>query len=82
MRGEGEQPYFELISGKDKKDILSLSYKDNGKIVHNVPGPVLDNLDSLPLPAYDLLPMSRYKPSLEATKGCQPLEWSLPGLPG
>jgi radical SAM superfamily enzyme YgiQ (UPF0313 family) len=68
IRGEGEIPFFELISGKDKKDILSLSFKENGNIIHNSQGPVLDNLDSLPLPAYDLLPMSKYKPSLGSYK--------------
>jgi anaerobic magnesium-protoporphyrin IX monomethyl ester cyclase len=68
IRGEGEIPFFELISGKNKNSILSLSYKENGNIIHNSLGPVLDNLDSLPLPAYDLLPMSRYKPSLGSYK--------------
>jgi len=65
VRGEGEYTLYELASSSAKiPDIQGLSYKDSGKIAHNPPRPVIEDLDELPLPAYHLLPMDKYKPSL------------------
>lgn len=68
VRGEGEIPFFELVSGMDKTCIKSLSYKSGGKMIHNALGPVLDDLNALPMPAYGLLPMGSYRPSLGGYK--------------
>lgn len=82
VRGEGEFALSELISGmKNISNILNLSYKQDGKIIHNSFRPVIENLDEMPMPAYHLLPMKRYKPSVGnykrlpsismiATRGC------------
>lgn len=35
IRGEGEKPFYELISGTPLEDINGLSYKKNQKIYHN-----------------------------------------------
>ncbi len=35
IRGEGEKPYYELINGKNIKQIKGLSYKNKNKIHHN-----------------------------------------------
>ena len=66
VKGEGELTLLELIralySGKKKFDkILGIAYKDkNGIVIINKSRPLIKDLDSLPLPAYDLLPMEMY----------------------
>lgn len=82
VRGEGEFTLYELVSNISKaSDILGLSYRENGNIRHNPSRPVIEDLDKMPIPAYHLLPMDKYKPSLGnykrlpaismiATRGC------------
>jgi len=64
LRGEAEASLPELCMALERgnrlDEILGLSYRDkNGCIRHN-PDAAPVNLDSLPWPAYDLLPMSLY----------------------
>jgi len=65
VRGEGEKTFKELIDalekGKDTSKILGLSININGKTKNNPPRPLIKDLDSIPLPSYDLLPMDRYE---------------------
>lgn len=64
--GEGEQTIIDLIkamhknSKKDLKKIDGLGYKINGKILINPKTRYIHDLDSLPLPARDLLDMEYY----------------------
>jgi anaerobic magnesium-protoporphyrin IX monomethyl ester cyclase len=64
VRGEGEETILEIcemILGKRKKEqILGLSYKNKGKIVHNPARPLIKNLDDLPFPAYHLFKVEKY----------------------
>lgn len=62
IRDEGEETIKELISGKSLSKILDLSYKKKGIIVHNKPRLLTKNLDTIPYPAYHLLPMKKYRP--------------------
>jgi len=59
VRGEGEQTLVELIraleQAKGFPDVRGLSFKNNGGIVHTPPRSLIENLDSLPYPAYHLL---------------------------
>jgi anaerobic magnesium-protoporphyrin IX monomethyl ester cyclase len=59
VRGEGEQTLVELIktlrNGKDITDVKGLSFKHNGKIIHTPDRPLIENLDTLPYPAYHLV---------------------------
>ncbi|UCE74667.1 MAG: radical SAM protein [Methanomassiliicoccales archaeon] len=59
VRGEGEQTLVELIKAiRDKTDITDvkgLSFSHNGKIIHTPTRPLIENLDSLPYPAYHLV---------------------------
>jgi anaerobic magnesium-protoporphyrin IX monomethyl ester cyclase len=59
IRGEGEVTFVELIKslrkGKKFHKIKGLSFKHNGKIVHTPDRPLIENLDSLPYPAYHLV---------------------------
>ncbi|MGD9212562.1 MAG: radical SAM protein [Desulfobacteraceae bacterium] len=62
--GEGEITFLELIrmlyeNKKKFSEINGLAYKDGDKIVKNKPRPLIENLDDLPLPAYDIFPWER-----------------------
>ncbi len=65
VRGEGEYTLLELvkaISGADKafERVNGICYKKDGKTIMTSSRPLIDNLDELPFPAYDLLPMQKY----------------------
>ena len=65
VRGEGEYTTVELLKAIEKhtstKSIKNLSFRNNrGKIIHNIRGEPIMNLDNLPLPARHLLPMEKY----------------------
>lgn len=55
IRGEGEFTFLELMEGKYFYNIKGLSYKKGGKIFHNQPREFIQDLDSLPFPARNLL---------------------------
>ncbi|MCK9603511.1 MAG: B12-binding domain-containing radical SAM protein [Candidatus Omnitrophica bacterium] len=83
VRFEGEETIVELIealnSQKDLSTVKGIVYKNKGKIIKNSLRPLVDDLDTLPLPAYDLMPMGKYSPfgylwpqsaTLEHSRGC------------
>jgi len=45
----------------DEYKIDGLWYRKNGKIISNPPSQLIKNLDELPFPAWDLLPMEKYR---------------------
>ena len=60
VRGEGERAFAELAraisrKGRELKKLAGISYRENGKTVHNPKGEFIDDLDALPFPARDLL---------------------------
>lgn len=74
--GEGEITFSELLyflkGEKRIEDIDGLMYKTgSGDIIMNPPRHQLNNLDELPLPAYDLFQMDRYPlHRLVSSRGC------------
>jgi len=61
VRGEGEESIVGILNNKPLGKILGVSYRDKrGKIIHNKDAPFIEDLDSLPFPARDLLPMEKY----------------------
>ncbi len=62
--GEGEQTFAELLravdGGDDWGDIAGLAYGADGELVRTPARRLVRNLDDLPLPAYDLMPMHLY----------------------
>ena len=56
VRGEGEQSFADLVQAAGEKSSLSridgISFRHNGRIVHNPPRPLIENLDDLPFPGY------------------------------
>jgi len=67
VRGEGEITMLELCQALEREKeifaaakIKGISFKLNGKIKSNPSRPPIQNLDSLPFPAYHLLPFEKY----------------------
>lgn len=65
IRKEPEITVLNLIQGlhenKDIKIIKGVSHKIGDKVINNEDAPRIENLDVLPFPAYELLPMNKYK---------------------
>ena len=53
VRGEGEFTFLELVNGQEEKQIKGLSFRRDGKTVHNENRPFIQNLDTLPFPERD-----------------------------
>jgi anaerobic magnesium-protoporphyrin IX monomethyl ester cyclase len=63
--GEGEYTLLELVKEIEKtnprfKNVKGIAFKKDGEVIETQPRPLIENLDDLPLPAYDLMPMSKY----------------------
>jgi anaerobic magnesium-protoporphyrin IX monomethyl ester cyclase len=69
VRGEGEETMVEILAALQSKSdlggILGLSYRQNGKVVHNESRPRIKDLDLLPFPARHLVDMSGYHLKLD-----------------
>lgn len=83
VRFEGEETIVDLLNTIQHKNDLSrvkgIAYKKNGNIVKTPLRTLVEDLDTLPLPAYDLMPMGKYSPfgylwpqsaTLEHSRGC------------
>lgn len=46
------------------KDVPGIVYKDNGEYVKTLDQPLIDDMDSIPMPALDLYPMDKYFPAI------------------
>lgn len=74
--GEGEHTFTELISHlKDNTEIESIAgliYKNKkGVIIRNKPREIIQNIDTIPFPAYELFKMNRYpQHRLTTSRGC------------
>ncbi len=54
IRGEGEVTMKELVEIGTPEDVSGISYKKNGKIIHNAQRTQIENLDTIPFPARHL----------------------------
>lgn len=64
--GEGERTIIELVKelkekGKSFEKIDGLVFKNKKKVIRNDPRESIENLNELPFPAIDLLPLERYR---------------------
>ena len=66
VRGEGDETVIELLRaieiGGSLNNIGGISYKADGKIIHTSDRTSYTDMDSLPYPAYHLLPWKKYQP--------------------
>jgi len=72
VRGEGEETMLDLcraLEGKGQLNGIShvagVSYRQNGRVVHNSARPPISDLDSLPFPAFHLVPFEKYNFTIE-----------------
>jgi len=69
IRNEGEYSFLSLIKFLSREipieDVKGLSYMANGAPARTVVAPFINDLDSLPFPARDLLPLRRYKEKID-----------------
>jgi anaerobic magnesium-protoporphyrin IX monomethyl ester cyclase len=79
VAGEGEETIAELMAGgfnpKIWETIPGLVFRNNGRIIDTGQRPFIEDLDTLPLPARHLLPLSRYQAlgysiSIITSRGC------------
>ena len=60
IKGEGEFVLLEFVNGMKISDIKGLVYRKGGEIVSNSARELNRDLDGLPFPARELLPMNKY----------------------
>ncbi|MDD5669016.1 MAG: radical SAM protein [Candidatus Omnitrophica bacterium] len=83
VRFEGEETIKDVIralrASADLSSVKGIAYKKNNEVFQTPLRPMVEDLDSLPLPAYDLMPMGKYSPfgylwpqsaTLEHSRGC------------
>lgn len=79
IKGEGEQTLTELLPLITDREswpkINGIAFRSGEEIVTTPPRPLIEDLDTLPLPARHLLPMSRYRAlgfpvSIITSRGC------------
>ena len=62
--GEGELIVRDLLSalskGRDLMDVKGIAFRRGRELKMTPPAPLIMNLDKLPIPAYDLLPLDKY----------------------
>ena len=63
--GEGENTFSELVDALSNNisklaSVFGIAYRVNSEIKINKPRELIENLDSLPFPAKDLLPLNKY----------------------
>jgi radical SAM superfamily enzyme YgiQ (UPF0313 family) len=67
VRGEGEQTLLELADTITKTNaqhlhkITGITFRKNGQIIRTPNRPLIQNLDDLPKPAYEHLPLKKYQ---------------------
>ena len=54
VRGEGEVTMRELVQKGSPEGMLGVSYREEGKVIHNPDRPLIEDLDALPFPARHL----------------------------
>ncbi len=58
--GEGEITMNELMEGKPLDEIKGIAFRSNGTVIRNEPREWIMDLNEMPFPARDLLPMEKY----------------------
>jgi len=65
VRKEGEITLLEIMKclegNGNLRNVLGVTYRDKGEIIRNPDRPYIENLDELPFPAHDLLPIERLR---------------------
>lgn len=79
--GEGEVTILELLKQLEFKQPLNsvagIAYLDNGRLIRTAPRTLIENIDTIPFPAWDLFPMDHYAllrlPNIKNSQRCMPV---------
>lgn len=63
-RGEYDYTIRDIANGKNLQEIDGISFKKNGKLIHNKARALIKNLDEIPFPAREFLPNEKYYSAL------------------
>jgi anaerobic magnesium-protoporphyrin IX monomethyl ester cyclase len=71
--GEGETTIVDLVEAlernRDLSTVKGIAYRKDGRVMMTEPRPLIENLDTIPFPARELLPpLSEYRPSPAACR--------------
>ncbi|PUA34297.1 MAG: B12-binding domain-containing radical SAM protein [Candidatus Terraquivivens tikiterensis] len=65
VKGEGEETVRELVEkierGAPLKEVKGITFRKQNEIIDTEPRPFVRNIDAIPFPSWDLLPMHLYK---------------------
>jgi len=64
VKGEGERVFANLLAGAPLSSIAGLLYRTEDGVVENEDQLEVEDIDSLPVPAYDLIDLDQYKRQL------------------
>ncbi|MFM7200930.1 MAG: B12-binding domain-containing radical SAM protein [Myxococcota bacterium] len=83
VKYEGEESFLDLLrtlrAGQAPWELPGIAYAREGRVVETLPRPLVSDLDSLPMPAYDLAHLERYAPfgklwpravTVQRSRGC------------
>ena len=66
VRFEGEETFLELLQalreGNNLSEVESIAYREDARAITTPPRSLIENLDNLPFPDYDLMPINKYSP--------------------
>lgn len=60
IKGEPDETIYELVTGCPETNIKDLIFRNNGNWTENPPRTLIDDLDKLPFPKWELFPYARY----------------------
>lgn len=84
IMGEGENTIIDLLNHlqekKSLKDVLGIAYLENSKTFVNPSRPLIEEVDSIPMPAYDLFNIEHYR--LLRMPNCSRTDFIMPVLSG
>ena len=84
VMGEGEETIVELLEAVKNKSSLhqvkGIAFRDNNQCIVNETRPLIDDINSIPFPAYHLFPMQYYR--LLRMPHCQKSDFVMPVLSG
>lgn len=82
--GEGEETAVELFDALDNKKSLKpvkgIAFKDGGKVVINERRPLIKDIDTIPMPAFEMFPVEHYR--LLRMPNCESSDFVMPMLSG
>ncbi len=57
IRGEGDNPFRDLVINGPSRDVLGLSFKEKGELIHNPDQELIEDMDFLPQPLRTIRPL-------------------------